>query len=79
VKRLASEFGLEAVNIADLPEGEEGPEYWYSSTDQVIVTRNRKLLAWPAIAEASEAIADRHELPTFTDSHYNLLRILKRR
>jgi MFS family permease len=79
VKRLASELGLEAVNIGDVPEGEEGPEYWYSSTDQVIVTRNRKLLAWPAIAEASERIDDRPELPTFTDSHYNLLRILKRR
>jgi hypothetical protein len=79
VKRLASEFGLEAVNIGDVPEGEEGPEYWYSSTDQVIVTRNKRLLAWPVIAEASETIADRHELPTFTDSHYNLLRILKHR
>jgi hypothetical protein len=79
VKRLASEFGLEAVNIGDVPDGEEGPEYWYSSTDQVIVTRNKKLLAWPAIAEASETIADRPQLPTFTDAHYNLLRILKRR
>jgi hypothetical protein len=79
VKRLASEFGLEAVNIGDVPDGEDGPEYWYSSTDQVIVTRNKKLLAWPTIAEASEPIADRPDLPTFTDSHYNLLRILKRR
>jgi MFS family permease len=79
VKRLASEFGLEAVNIGDVPDGEEGPEYWYSSTDQIVVTRNKKLLAWPAIAEASEPIADRPDLPTFTDSHYNLLRILKRR
>jgi hypothetical protein len=79
VKRLAAEFGLEAVNIADSPDGEEGAEYWYSSTDQVIVTRNRKLLAWPTIAEASANIADRPDLPTFTDSHYNLLRILKHR
>ena len=79
VKRLAAEFGLEAVNIADTPDEDEGPEYWYSSTDQVIVTRNRKLLAWPSIAEAAQAIADRPELPTFTDSHSNLLRILKRR
>ncbi|HWM41388.1 MAG TPA: fused MFS/spermidine synthase, partial [Burkholderiales bacterium] len=44
VKRLASEFGLEAVNISDVPEGEDGAEYWYSSTDQIIVTRNAKLL-----------------------------------
>jgi hypothetical protein len=79
VKRLAAEFGMEAVNIGDVPDGDEGPEYWYSSTDQIIVTRNKRLLAWPAIAEAAEPIEDRHELPTFTDSHHNLLRILKHR
>jgi len=77
VKRLAAEFGMEAVNIGDVPDGELGPEFWYSSTDQIIVTRNQKLLDWPAIDDASEPIADRSELPTFTDSHHNLLRILK--
>jgi len=77
VKRLAAEFGLEAVNVADEPEALDGAEYWYSSTDQIIVTRNRKLLAWPRIAEASAPIADRPGLPTFTDAHHNLLRILK--
>ena len=78
VKRLAAELGMEAVNIGDVPEGDDdGPEFWYSSTDQIIVTRNQKLLAWPAIADASEPIEDRPELQTFTDSHHNLLRILK--
>jgi len=81
VRRLAGEFGLEAVNVADVPDAEEGPEegpeYWYSSTDQIIVTRNKALLAWPRIAEAAEPIEDRRDLPTFTDSHHNLLRILK--
>jgi len=77
VKRLAAEFGMEAVNIADLADASEGPEYWYSSTDQVIVTRNRRLLAWPRIDEASDPIDERPGLPTFTDSHHNLLRILK--
>ena len=77
VKRLAREFGLEAVNVSDLPEGEDGAEYWYSSTDQIIVTRNARLLAWPRVADAAEAIADRPGLPTFTDAHHNLLRILK--
>ena len=77
VKRLAAEFGLEAMNVADVPEGEDGAEYWYSSTDQIIVTRNRKLLEWPRIAEAAEEIAGRPELPVFTDAHHNLLRILK--
>jgi hypothetical protein len=78
VKRLAAEFGMEAVNIGDVPDGDTDAEYWYSSTDQIIVTRNKKLLDWPAIDDASEPIADRGELPTFTDSHHNLLRILKR-
>src|SRR6185503_10895046 len=48
VKRLAAEFGMEAVNIGDVPDGELGPEFWYSSTDQIIVTRSKKLLDWPA-------------------------------
>jgi hypothetical protein len=77
VKRLAAEFGLEAVNVSDAPEGSEGPQFWYSSTDQVIVTRNKKLLEWPRISDAAVAIEDRPELPTFTDAHHNLLRILK--
>ncbi|HUQ24801.1 MAG TPA: fused MFS/spermidine synthase [Burkholderiales bacterium] len=77
VKRLASEFGFEAVNIADVPESSEGADYWYSPTDQVVVTRNAKLLAWPRIAEAAEEIEERENLPIFTDSHHNLLRILK--
>ena len=77
VKRLAAEFGMEAVNIQDMPEASDGPQYWYSPTDQVIVTRNRKLLHWPRIDDAALDIDDRPDLPTFTDSHHNLLRILK--
>ena len=77
VKRLAAEFGLEAMNVEDVPDAADGPEYWYSSTDQIIVTRNRKLLAWPRIAEAAAEIEPRPDLPVFTDSHHNLLRILK--
>jgi hypothetical protein len=77
VKRLAAEFGLEAVNISDSPDAEDGPQYWYSSTDQVIVTRNRRLLEWARIAEVAEEIEDRPGLPVFTDAHHNLLRILK--
>jgi SAM-dependent methyltransferase len=77
VKRLAAEFGMEAMNIADVPEGADGAEYWYSSTDQIIVTRNQKLLDWPLIAEAAEPIEERAGLAVFTDAHHNLLRILK--
>jgi spermidine synthase len=77
VKRLAAEFGFEAVNVSDSPDADDGPEYWYSSTDQVIVTRNRKLLEWGRIAEVAEQIEERGDLPVFTDAHHNLLRILK--
>jgi len=77
VKRLAAEFGFEAVNVSDSPDADDGPEYWYSSTDQVIVTRNRRLLEWARIAEVAEPIAERGDLPVFTDAHHNLLRILK--
>jgi hypothetical protein len=65
------------VNVSDSPDADSGPEYWYSSTDQVIVTRNRKLLEWPELAENAEEIEERPDLPVFTDSHHNLLRILK--
>lgn len=77
VKRLAAEFGMEAVNVSDSPPDSEGMEYWYSATDQVVVTRDRRLLARPVLAQAAEAIPDRRNLPTFTDAHHNLLRILK--
>jgi hypothetical protein len=78
VKRLAAEFGLEAVNVSDEPDGDaEGPGYWYSSTDQIIVTRSVRLLTWPRIADAADEIPDRPDLPVFTDAHHNLLRILK--
>jgi SAM-dependent methyltransferase len=77
VKRLAAEFGMQAVNISDSPDADDGPAYWYSATDQVIVTRNRRFLAWGRIDDASEQIQDRPDLPIFTDAHHNLLRILK--
>jgi SAM-dependent methyltransferase len=77
VKRLATEHGLEAVNVSDSPDADSGPEYWYSSTDQVVVTRNPKILEAPRIAEAAEEIEERPDLPIFTDAHHNLLRILK--
>jgi spermidine synthase len=77
VKRHANELGLQAVLVSDVPESSIGPNYWLSSTDQILVTRDAKLLAHPRIAEAASAIRDRAELPTFTDAHHNLVRILK--
>jgi hypothetical protein len=48
-----------------------------SATDQVLVTRDAKLLQHPRILEASQRIEERFDLPTFTDARHNLFRILK--
>ena len=78
VKRLASEFGMEAVLVSDAPAGSDtGPEYWLSATDQVLVTRNRRLLESDALRYVATPVADRPDLATFTDAHHNLFRILK--
>ncbi|MCX8006168.1 MAG: hypothetical protein N2688_14650, partial [Burkholderiaceae bacterium] len=77
IRRLADEFGLQAVLVSDYPRSNEGADYWLSATDQVLVTRDRALLAHPRIAEAAEPIAGRRDLPIFTDAHHNLVRILK--
>jgi len=77
IKRLAAEQGMEAVLISDSPEGREGADYWMSSTDQVLVTRDARLLQHPRILETSERIEERFDLPTFTDARHNMFRILK--
>ena len=77
VKRHAKDLGLEAVLVSDIPQSSVGASYWLSSTDQILVTRDKKLLAHPRIAEAASEIKDRPDLPTFTDAHHNLFRILK--
>jgi spermidine synthase len=77
IKRLAAESGMEAVLISDAPKSTSGLAYWYSSTDQVLVTSNRALLQHPKLRDVAVAIADRKELPTFTDAHHNLVKILK--
>jgi spermidine synthase len=77
VKRLASEFGLEAVVVSDQPNYTGGAEYWLSSTDQILVTRHRALLDHAALRDTAQPIADRAGLKTFTDAHHNLFRILK--
>jgi SAM-dependent methyltransferase len=77
VQRLASEQGLEAVMVSDYPEGRDGVNYWMSATDQILVTRDAKLLQHPRVLQASQRIPARFDLPTFTDARHNLFRILK--
>jgi spermidine synthase len=77
IKRHADELGMDAVLVSDVPASSLGAAYWLSSTDQILVTRDRALLAHPRISEAASEIRDRPGLRTFTDAHHNLFRILK--
>lgn len=77
VKRLASEFGMQAVLVSDVPSFQSGPEYWLSPTDQVLVTRDASLLKSDALRYVATPIEDRADLKTFTDSHHNLFRVIK--
>jgi len=77
IQRLAAEQGLHAVLVSDWPDEPGGVNYWMSATDQVLVTRDEKLLRHPRILEASQRIEERFDLPTFTDARHNLFLILK--
>jgi spermidine synthase len=77
IKRHANDLGLHAVLVSDSPGSSTGADYWLSSTDQVLVTRDKALLEHPRLKEAISEIKDRADLPTFTDAHHNLFRILK--
>ena len=79
IRRLADEAGLTTAYVGDWPEFEQGAEYWLSSTDQVIVTRNARLLESEKIREVAVPARERADLPPFTDDYYNLLRILRNR
>ena len=59
------------------PPSADDYTYWYSATDQVVVSRNKALLHSGALAKGAVEIADLPGLPTFTDAHHNLVRILK--
>jgi hypothetical protein len=80
VERLAAEFGLSAVLVSDQPDGgyETKHEYWNSSTDQIIVTRNKALLAAEPIKSVGEPLKPRPGFRVWTDDFYNLLHVLKR-
>jgi SAM-dependent methyltransferase len=78
VERLAAAFGMTAVLVSDSPESTSGPDYWISGTDQIIVTRNERLLAAEPIRSAAQRLPPQPDFRLWTDDYYNLLRILKR-
>ncbi|MBI3068053.1 MAG: hypothetical protein HYY79_04000 [Betaproteobacteria bacterium] len=78
VARLALEYGLTAVLVSDIPDAQRTPhDYWLSSTDQILVTRNRAFLDHPLIGDAAEPLTPRPDFPVWTDDFHNLLRVLK--
>ncbi len=77
IKKLAAEVGMHAVLVSDTPPAADDYTYWYSATDQVVVSRNKALLKSGALAKGAVEIDDLPGLPTFTDAHHNLVRILK--
>jgi hypothetical protein len=77
IKRLASEQGMQAVLMVDDPEVTPNSDAWRQHSEQVLVTKNQAFLEHPLIKEISQEIEDRPALPTFTDSHHNMFRILK--
>ena len=77
VKRLANEFEMEAVLVSDIPGFKTGAEYWLSPTDQILVSRDRELLRTGSLRYVATPIEDRAGLPTFTDAHHNMFRVLK--
>ena len=77
VKNLADAFGMQAVLVSDSPDFDSGPEYWLSTTDQVIVTRNKAILEAAAVREVATPIQSKPGLRIFTDDYINLVKILK--
>jgi hypothetical protein len=80
VERLAAEFGLSAMLVSDHAEAsyQSNHEYWSSSTDQIIVTRNSAVLDAEAVRSAAQRLEARPGFRVWTDDFYNLLHILKR-
>jgi hypothetical protein len=76
--RLAESFGLTAVMVADWPDTKDGAGYWLSGTEQIIVTRNQRLLEAGPISSIAYPLWARPDFRLWTDDFHNLLSILKR-
>jgi hypothetical protein len=67
---------MTAVIVSDPGEG-TGIDYWVSGTDQIILSKNARLLAADPIGSVAEPLPPRPDFRIWTDDFYNLLRILK--
>jgi hypothetical protein len=66
--------------ISDAPDNDSSrtEDYWISSTDQIIVTRNRALLAAEPVRVAARPLPPNANFRVWTDDYHNLLRVLKK-
>jgi spermidine synthase len=76
-RNLADAHGLSLVLVSDSPKFDDGPEYWLSMTDQVIMTKNKALLDSSLIRSGAQEIPKNPNVPMFTDDYINLIRLLK--
>jgi len=79
IARIATELGYEAYLVSDWPDNENSrdADYWLSSTDQVVVTGNRELMASDSLRKAAERLQPPPGFRVWTDDYYNLFSILK--
>jgi hypothetical protein len=79
VERLAAAFGMTALLVTDEPENsyKSGADYWLSSTDQIIVSKSRRILDAEPIRSVADVLQVNPQFPLWTDDFYNLLGILK--
>ena len=71
--------GMTAVLVSDEPDSKAGgASYWLSSTDQIIVSKSRRILDAEPIRAAADPLPLNPKFPLWTDDFYNLLGILKR-
>ena len=77
VAQLAAEHGMKAVMVSDSPDAGEGRDYWLAYTDQIIISRNPKILEAEPIRAVAEPIVPPKGFRAWTDDYYNLLGILK--
>jgi len=72
VRQIADDAGVPSIDVVDEPSDDD-----YSSSEWVLVTRNRAFLDNPVVAKATTAIDPIPGLPMWTDQFNNLFKILK--
>ena len=77
VASLAREVGMTAMLVSDSSDSEEGPDYWTSSTDQVVVSANRAIFESARLRGTATEITIPPGFRVWTDDFNNLVQVLK--